>query len=76
MAPSKAWMNLVDERLSIECLDGLTSKKIFIQMESPSSWIMHSVGQVMEVYKTLDGLIALIRHTDHTPLDKLLQPLE
>jgi pentatricopeptide repeat protein len=29
-----------------------------------------------EVYKTLDGLIALIRHTDHTPLDKLLQPLE
>jgi hypothetical protein len=45
-------------------------------MESPSSWIMHSVGQVMEVYKTLDGLIALIRHTDHTPLDKLLQPLE
>ena len=28
MAPSKAWMNLVDERLSTECLDGLTSKKI------------------------------------------------
>jgi hypothetical protein len=27
MAPSKAWMNLVDERLSTECLDGLTSKK-------------------------------------------------
>ena len=27
MAPSKAWMDLVDDRISDECLDGNTSKK-------------------------------------------------
>ena len=46
MAPSKAWMDLVDDRISDECLDGNTSKKIFIWLVLKSSWTMPSVGLV------------------------------
>jgi len=43
MAPSKAWMDLVDDRISDECLDGNTSKKDLVLK---SSWAMPSVGLV------------------------------